>query len=119
MRQKGKMKQSDIAKFYGVYPCEVSMAFQKANLKPIHWHLETAWKCLYDLYMERYDNAIAQAYKFKEKANEFEAKWEANKAGIMMDKKVLCADCVYFNWSKQDKPCCYCVDGSMFEECEE
>ena len=30
-----------------------------------------------------------------------------------------CGNCEYFNWDKRDKPCCCCVDGTMFEECEE
>ena len=30
-----------------------------------------------------------------------------------------CGNCEYFNWDRRDKPCCYCIDNSMFEACEE
>lgn len=31
----------------------------------------------------------------------------------------MCVNCEYCGWDKRDKPCCYCIDHSMFEECEE
>ena len=41
------------------------------------------------------------------------------KAFEMKAYEKACGNCEYFNWDKRDKPCCYCVDHSMFEACEE
>ena len=29
-----------------------------------------------------------------------------------------CGNCEFDTWDRRDKPCCYCHDMSMFEECE-
>lgn len=118
-KRTGKMKQSEIAKFYGVSQADVSTAFQMAKLEPMHWDLENAWECLYDLYMKRFDQAKERAYAWKYKATDIECKWLSSRDGIAKGKEVCCGDCEYFNWDKRDEPCCYCTDKSEFVACEE
>ena len=87
MRQRGKMKQFDIAKFYGVNAGDVSVAFRMARLDPEKWDIGHARQPLYDLYMKRFDNALARAHVWKVKANEIDAKWRIIKNGIAIEKE--------------------------------
>ena len=38
---------------------------------------------------------------------------------MMEEQERTCGNCEYCTWDRRDKPCCYCVDHSMFEEAEE
>lgn len=87
MKKRGKMMQSEIAQFYGVSQGDVSLAFRMAKLDPMHWDLENAWKCLYDLYMKRFDQAMRRAYAWKYKATDIEGMRHKTKVGIEKGKK--------------------------------